>query len=127
MLSGKVCPSCGILGLALCQNIQAFPHIVLQSMTFSINVVLSIIYTMSLCLFNILYLYMQRSRRRRHILLQVKNVQYVICCGKYCSPTSLLKSMYFDQMLPSNSRRPQIEVVYSEALSKMSPLNGTHG
>ena len=52
----------GILGLVLCQNIQAVPHIVLQSMTFSINVVLSIIYTMSLCLFTyIVFVYAEVS------------------------------------------------------------------
>ena len=50
-----VCLSCGILGLVLCQNVQALPHIVLQSMTFNINVVLSIIYTMSSCLFVFVY------------------------------------------------------------------------
>ena len=65
MLSGKVCLSCGILDLALCQNIQALPHIVLQSMTFSINVVLSIMYTMSLCLVTyIVFVYAEISQKK---------------------------------------------------------------
>ena len=79
VLSCKVCLSCGIPSLALCENTLTPFHISFLC-SHLVYMLCFLLYTMLLCISPMLYLYVQRSHRRRRFSLQVSILSGVPYC-----------------------------------------------